>query len=80
MTDTLPHCRKCGATPEIARDNDIVPEHACWAILCSNEDCYNDTHWQKSFSAAAAIWQRNPCHHERGGQGDPSDDRQVVVQ
>ncbi len=79
-TVSLPRCRKCEAAPKIVRDNNIVPGQTFWAIHCSNfENCYNDTHWQQSFSAAAAIWRRNPCHHERGGQGDPADDRRGAV-
>ena len=74
----LPRCRRCGTAPEIVWDDDIVPGQTAWAIKCSNDDCYNDTHWQQSVVAASLIWQRNPCHNERGGQGDPSDDRSVV--
>ena len=81
MSGPLPHCRKCGCLPLVVRNHDITPGQPSWAIHCSDfAHCYNDTHWQQSFAAAAAIWQRNPCHHERGGQGDPNDDRQTVVQ
>lgn len=74
----LPPCRKCDATPRIARDDTIVPGSVSWAIHCSNADCYNDTHWQNSFKAASEIWLRNPCHYERGGQGDAADDKATV--
>ena len=74
----LPRCRKCGAAPKIARDYTIVVERVCWAVHCTNENCYNDTHWQFSSIAAEAIWRRNPCHGVRGGQGDPLDDLVLV--
>jgi hypothetical protein len=73
----LPDCRRCGAKPQIARDDTIASGSVSWAIHCSNEDCYNDTHWQNSMMAAMRIWQRNPCHYERGGQGSATDDATV---
>lgn len=79
MTDLaragLPRCRRCGASPQIHIDNEIVPGTISHAISCSNSECYNDTHWQMSAAKAEEIWINNPVPvGVKGGQGCPSDD------
>ena len=74
MQAAWPYCRRCGGQPHIVADLEIVPGETSWAIHCSNPNCYNDTHWQNSLTAAAQIWHKNPCSHERGGQGCAADD------
>ena len=72
-------CQKCGAVPRIEHNRIIVPGESSWAIWCQNGYCNNDTHWQKSFTMAAEMWDSNPCENEFGGQGDPDDDSTFVV-
>lgn len=71
----LPDCRKCGGRPQIHISNDVTPDDAAHAINCTNPNCYNDTHWQRSALAAEAIWKANPVPvGVQGGQGVPADD------
>ena len=79
---TLVRCQLCGQQPTIAYSDEIAPGTLFWAIHCSDPDnCYNDTHWQMSFSAAAEIWRHEqPCVSSRGGRGNADDDLSLILQ
>jgi hypothetical protein len=76
MNYPLPRCKLCGGLPHLWCSGKIVPGESVWAVNCQNSECYNDTHWQMSASAAEDIWRhQQPCVGIRGGQGVADDDK-----
>lgn len=68
-----PRCPRCGAAALVCVQ-EIAPGTISHAIACADR-CGADTHWQMSLTEALRIWKRGPENGERGGNGDPADDK-----